>query len=68
MVADVMAFGVEVVMAVTAALVAVVALRSLTRSLFGARAAYCLWLLVPAMVLAIALPRPPSPAPFEDTP
>lgn len=66
MAAELMAFGLEFTAAVTVALVVVLVLRPLTRSLFGARAAYCLWLLVPAMVLAIALPRAVTPAPAED--
>lgn len=47
---------VEQTAALTAALVAVLILRRPIRSLFGARAAYALWLLVPAAMLAVALP------------
>lgn len=58
MAADLLLLGVEFVAAVTVALIAVFLLRTPVRTLFGSRAAYCLWLLVPAMALAVALPRP----------
>lgn len=61
MAADLLILGVEIVAAVTAALLAVFLLRAPVRTLFGARAAYCLWLLVPAMALAVVLPRAASP-------
>jgi beta-lactamase regulating signal transducer with metallopeptidase domain len=62
MAADLLILGIEITAAVTAALVLVFILRRPVRALFGARAAYCLWLLVPAVVLAVALPRAPAPA------
>lgn len=65
MAAEMMAFGLELVAATSVALLTVMALRPFIRNLFGARAAYSLWLLVPAMVLAIAVPRVASPAPAE---
>lgn len=63
MAGDLLIFGLEVVAVVTIALLAVFLLRGPVRSLFGARAAYCLWLLVPTMVAAIALPRAAAPEP-----
>jgi beta-lactamase regulating signal transducer with metallopeptidase domain len=58
MAAELLILGLEIVAAVTAALVAVLLLRPQVRALFGARATYCLWLLVPTMALAVVLPRP----------
>lgn len=67
MAAELLIFGVELTAAVTAALVLVLLGRRPVRALFGARAAYCLWLLVPAIVLAVALPRASTPAPAVQT-
>lgn len=62
MAADLLIFGLEATAAATAALLAVFLLRAPVRALFGARAAYGLWLLVPAVLAAVALPRPAAPA------
>lgn len=61
MAAELFVLGVELVIAVTIGLVAVLLLRPAIRGLCGARAAYALWLLVPAVVVAIALPRAAAP-------
>ena len=61
MAADLLFLGLEIVAAVTAALLAVLLVRAPVRAAFGARAAYCLWLLVPAMALAVFLPRAAAP-------
>ena len=61
MAADLLLLGFEIVAAVTGALLAVFLLRGPVRAIFGARAAYCLWLLVPAMALAVLLPRAAAP-------
>jgi beta-lactamase regulating signal transducer with metallopeptidase domain/ankyrin repeat protein len=61
MAADLLLLGFEIVVAVTGALLAVFLLRGPARAIFGARAAYCLWLLVPAMALAVLLPRAATP-------
>lgn len=63
MAADLLILGLEAAAAVTLALLAVILLRSPVRALFGARAAYGLWLLVPAVLVAVALPRGPELAP-----
>lgn len=62
MAADLLILGLEVVAAVTAALIAVILLRGPARALFGSRAAYCLWLAVPLMAAAVLLPRPAATA------
>lgn len=62
MAADLLILGFEITAAVTVALIGVFVLRRPVRALFGARAAYCLWLLIPAVVVAVALPRPPAEA------
>src|SRR3954471_3807462 len=49
---------VRVTLASSVALLLVFVLRRLLRALAGARAAYALWLLVPALVLASLLPAP----------
>jgi beta-lactamase regulating signal transducer with metallopeptidase domain len=56
MAADLFFSGIEQTTAMTVALIAVLILRRPVRALFGARAAYALWLLVPAAMLAVALP------------
>ena len=68
MAADLLLLGLEIVAAVTAALLAVFLLRTPVRAAFGARAAYCLWLLVPAMALAVFLPRAAAPDTRTDFP
>src|SRR5579862_5007185 len=45
-------------LASSAAALLVMAARKVLRRTFGARAAYCLWLFVPAAALAILLPEP----------
>jgi len=61
--------GVELVVALTLGLAAVMLLRRPVRALFGARAAYGLWLVVPVLALAVLLPGPVSPpaAPSDST-
>lgn len=56
MAADLLLFGLEQTAALTVALLMVMILRRPIRALFGARAAYALWLLAPAAMLAVALP------------
>lgn len=68
MAADLLILGLEIVAAVTVALIAVFILRRPVRALFGARAAYCLWLLIPVVVAAVALPRAEPAAPVVVTP
>jgi len=68
MAADLLILGVEIVAAVTVALVAVFILRPPVRAVFGARAAYCLWLLIPVVVAAVALPRVESAPPVAAAP
>ncbi len=51
----------EASLALTGAIVLVMALRAAVRRLFGATAAYALWWLVPAALLAVALPAAPVP-------
>jgi beta-lactamase regulating signal transducer with metallopeptidase domain len=58
MAADLLTSGVALTLALTLGLLGVMLLRRPVRALFGARAAYGLWLLVPAMVVAVALPGP----------
>ncbi|MBE5315859.1 MAG: TonB family protein [Xanthomonadales bacterium] len=48
----------EAVLATSAACLLVLLLRGPARALFGARAAYALWWLVPAALLAVLLPAP----------
>lgn len=62
MAADLLIFGTEATAAATMALLAIFLLRTPVRALFGARAAYGLWLLVPVVLAAVALPRPAAPA------
>lgn len=50
--------GAQIVIALTVGLVVVMLLRRPIRALFGARAAYGLWLLVPVVALAVVLPGP----------
>lgn len=54
--------AIELVMASTVACLIVLALRVPVRRLFGARAAYALWWLLPAFLLAVLLPAPGIPA------
>ena len=64
MAGDLLLTGLEQTAALTVALIAVLILRRPVRALFGARAAYSLWLLLPAAMLAVALPgRVTAPAP-----
>ena len=64
MAADLFLSGLEQTAALTVALIAVLILRRPIRALFGARAAYAVWLLIPAAMLAVALPgRIAAPAP-----
>lgn len=56
MAADLFLAGLEQTTAMTVALIAILILRRPVRALVGARAAYALWLLVPAAMLAVALP------------
>lgn len=56
MAADLFLSGLEQTAALTVALFAALILRRPIRALFGARAAYALWLLVPVVMLAVALP------------
>ena len=65
MAADLLILGVEAAFAVTAALLAVFLLRAPARALFGARAAYGLWLLIPVVLIAVALPRVPTANPVS---
>ncbi|MET0336911.1 MAG: M56 family metallopeptidase [Caulobacter sp.] len=57
MAADFLAFGLEQAASVSLALVIVLLLRGVVRQVFSARSAYALWLIVPAMMLAVAAPR-----------
>lgn len=69
MAADLFLSGLEQTAALTAALLAVLILRRPVRALFCARAAYALWLLVPAAMLAVALPgRMETPIPAPEAP
>ena len=63
MAADLLISGVEITLALTFGLLAVILLRRPVRALFGARAAYGLWLPVPAVVVAVALPGPAASPP-----
>lgn len=64
MAGDLLLTGLEQTAALTVALIAVLILRRPVRAVFGARAAYSLWLLLPAAMLAVALPgRVVTPAP-----
>lgn len=56
MAADLFISGLEQTAALTVALISVLILRRPIQALFGARAAYAVWLLVPAAMLAVALP------------
>lgn len=56
MAADLFLAGLEQTTAMTVALIAVLILRRPVRALVGARATYALWLLVPAAMIAVALP------------
>lgn len=56
MAADLLLSGLEQTAALTVALIAVLILRRPVRALFGARAAYALWIMIPAAMLAVALP------------
>ncbi|HEX5755836.1 MAG TPA: TonB family protein, partial [Arenimonas sp.] len=51
----------ELLLAVSAALLLIAALRKPARHLFGARAAYALWITLPLAALAILLPAPRVP-------
>lgn len=57
MAAELLIFAAEQAAAASMALLVVMALRNLARRAFSARSAYALWLVVPAVMLAVALPR-----------
>jgi len=58
MIADALAWLVQGAIASTVALLCVLALRGPMRAMFGARAAYGLWMLLPGALLAVSLPGP----------
>lgn len=62
--AELIAFLVEATLAVSLAMLLVLALRRPLRALWGASAAYSLWLCVPVALLAVLLPRGVTEAPL----